>query len=80
MVSSTNNWHFGLQEANSCDDEIENLRSDQVELSRHLEEKQLDVQQQQASADILDGDIERRMEEKQKVCGQHHLVLHDSWL
>jgi len=44
-------------------------------MSQQLEEKQLEVQQQQGMADMLDGDIEQRMEEKQKVGVSTLLVL-----
>ncbi len=56
-----------FQDANTCDIDIRELRDNQGELSGQLEEKQLNVQQLQASSDTLDGDIERLMEQKQKV-------------
>lgn len=56
-----------LQEANGCDDEIQDLRGHQVELSQQLEDKQVNVQHLQSQSDTLDGDIERLFENKQKV-------------
>lgn len=56
-----------LQEANGCDDEIQDLRGHQVELSQQLEDKQVNVQHLQGQSDTLDGDIERLFENKQKV-------------
>lgn len=56
-----------LQEANGCDDEIQDLRGHQVELSQQLEDKQVNVQHLQGNSDTLDGDIERLFENKQKV-------------
>lgn len=55
------------QDANSCDNEIRDLRDNQQEISHVLEEKQRNVQQLQSSADTCDGDIERLMEQKQRV-------------
>lgn len=56
-----------IQEANGCDDEIQDLRGHQVELSQQLEDKQVNVQHLQGNSDTLDGDIERLFENKQKV-------------
>ncbi|XP_011454679.3 coiled-coil domain-containing protein 40 [Magallana gigas] len=55
-----------IQEANGCDDEIQDLRGHQVELSQQLEDKQVNVQHLQGNSDTLDGDIERLFENKQK--------------
>ena len=55
------------QDANECDTEIRQLREHQVELSKSLEEKQVNCQTLQGNADTLDGDIEKMMELKQKV-------------
>ena len=62
--------HFGtsyFQDANKCDDDIHELRQNQQELNQQLEERQLNVQQLQSSADTIDGDIERLIEYKHKV-------------
>ena len=56
-----------IQEGNQCDGSIHEMRLHQQELSGQLEEHQLNVQQLQGSADTLDGDIDRFMENKQKV-------------
>ena len=56
-----------FQDANECDTEIRQLREHQVELSKSLEEKQVNCQTLQGNADTLDGDIEKMMELKQKV-------------
>lgn len=63
----TNPREFVLQEANGCDNEIQELRGHQVELSQQLEDKQVNVQHMQSQSDTLDGDIERLFEIKQKV-------------
>lgn len=55
-----------IQEANSCDGEIKDLRDHQQSLSSQLEDRQIAVQQLQASSDTMDGDIERFLEVKQK--------------
>ena len=51
----------------NCDSEIRELRENQQELSSQLEERQLNVQQLQGTSDTLDEDVERLMEQKQKV-------------
>ncbi len=56
-----------LQDASSCDNDIHELREHQQELSSQLEEKQVNCQQLQGSADTLDGDIERLLDVKLKV-------------
>lgn len=58
---------FVLQEANGCDNDIQELRGHQVELSQQLEDRQVHVQHLQGQSDTLDGDIERLFEQKQKV-------------
>jgi len=55
-----------IQDANSSDAEIRELREHQHGLSAQLEEKQLNVQQLQSNADTLDGDVERLAENKAK--------------
>ncbi|XP_076453125.1 coiled-coil domain-containing protein 40-like [Babylonia areolata] len=55
-----------IQDANECDTEIKQLRDHQGDLSRSLEEKQVNCQTLQGTADTLDGDIEQMMEVKQK--------------
>ena len=64
---------FGLvaQDANNCDGEIRELREAQQELSQQLEDKQVTVQQLQGAADTTDGDLERLIELKHKVCMPH---------
>lgn len=64
-----------LQEANGCDDEIQDLRGHQVELSQQLEDKQVNVQHLQGNSDTLDGDIERLFENKQKVTIQGSILF-----
>lgn len=56
-----------LQEANSCDGEIQQLRDHQTQLSSQLEQGQLNVQALQSNSDTIDGDIDRLIEVKQKV-------------
>ena len=63
-----------FQEASSCDGEIDDLRSHQVDLSSQLEQKQVNVQQLQGTSDTMDGDIERLVEVKQKVCKCLHFT------
>ncbi|XP_046379305.2 coiled-coil domain-containing protein 40-like isoform X2 [Haliotis rufescens] len=53
-------------DASSCDSDIHELRDHQQELSGQLEEKQVNCQQLQGSADTLDGDIERLLDVKLK--------------
>lgn len=55
-----------INDANASDLEIRELREQQQELSGQLEERQLNVQQLQGSADTLDGDVDRLVEQKQK--------------
>merc|ERR1719239_749976 len=55
-----------IQDANSCDTEIQDLRSHQQALSQQLEEKQINCQQLQSTSDTLDGDVDRTAEVKQK--------------
>ncbi|XP_060084117.1 coiled-coil domain-containing protein 40-like [Ylistrum balloti] len=55
-----------IQEANSCDSEIQELRDHQQELSSQLEQNQVTVQHLQSNSDTMDGDIERLLEVKQK--------------
>ncbi|XP_041363110.1 coiled-coil domain-containing protein 40-like [Gigantopelta aegis] len=55
-----------INDANSCDQEIKELRDHQGELSESLEQKQINCQHLQGSADTLDGDINRLVELKQK--------------
>ncbi|CAH1795383.1 unnamed protein product, partial [Owenia fusiformis] len=55
-----------IEDANSCDSEIKELREHQQILSGQLEERQVNVQQLQGSTDTLDGDIDRLMEQKTK--------------
>ncbi|WAQ97414.1 CCD40-like protein [Mya arenaria] len=55
-----------IQEANSCDDEIKQLRDHQTDLSSELEQHQVNVQQLQSNSDTIDGDIDRLIEVKQK--------------
>lgn len=54
------------KDANACDEDIRQLRENQAEVSRSLEEKQLTVQQLQSQADTFEGDIEHLAEIKQK--------------
>ena len=69
------NWvRILFQEASSCDGEIDDLRSHQVDLSSQLEQKQVNVQQLQGTSDTMDGDIERLVEVKQKVCKYLHFT------
>ena len=56
-----------ISDANACDGEIRELRGHQQELSAQLEDRQLNVQQLQSSADILDGDVDRLAQTKHKV-------------
>jgi hypothetical protein len=56
-----------FQDANECDDEIKALRDHQIDLSKSLEEKQVNVQQLQGTSDTLDRDVESMIEMKQKV-------------
>ncbi|XP_069123768.1 coiled-coil domain-containing protein 40-like [Argopecten irradians] len=55
-----------IQEANSCDGEIQELRDHQLELSSQLEQNQVNVQQLQGASDSMDGEIEGLLEVKQK--------------
>ncbi|XP_052261678.1 coiled-coil domain-containing protein 40-like isoform X2 [Dreissena polymorpha] len=55
-----------IQEANSCDSEIQQLREHQTQLSSQLEQGQVTVQELQGGSDSLDGDIDRLIEVKQK--------------
>ncbi|XP_064620964.1 coiled-coil domain-containing protein 40-like isoform X2 [Lineus longissimus] len=55
-----------IQDANSSDADIKDLREHQQTLSMELEERQVNCNQLQSSADTLDGDVERLMEQKQK--------------
>lgn len=55
-----------IQDANSCDGEIRDLRDHQHNLSGSLEEKQINCQQLQMSSDTLDGDVDRTAELKAK--------------
>ncbi|XP_045213458.2 coiled-coil domain-containing protein 40-like [Mercenaria mercenaria] len=55
-----------IQEANSCDGEIQQLRDHQTQLSSQLEQGQLNVQSLQSNSDTIDGDIDRLIEVKQK--------------
>lgn len=64
-----------LQEANSCDGEIQQLRQHQTELSSQLESGQVGVQELQGESDTLDGDIDRLIEVKQKVCTYHQVIF-----
>ena len=68
-----------FQDAGSCDGEIRDLRDSQQDLSKQLEDKQLDLQQLQGSTDTLDGDVERLLEHKQKVQCPSNGVLSDFW-
>jgi len=56
-----------MQDAAACDDDIRQLRENQSEITRNLEEKQLIVQQLQGTVDTLEGDVERWDEIKQRV-------------
>jgi len=67
LVRETDWIDLCLQEANSCDGEITQLRDHQRDLSGHLENGQVGVQQLQGDSDTLDGDIDRLIEVKQKV-------------
>ncbi|KAK6170441.1 hypothetical protein SNE40_018834 [Patella caerulea] len=55
-----------IQDANACEDEIRQLHQHQQILSHQLEDKQLNCQQLQGSADSMDSDIERLAEMKQR--------------
>ncbi|XP_046567885.1 coiled-coil domain-containing protein 40-like [Haliotis rubra] len=55
-----------VNDASSCDNDIHELLDHQQELSGQLEEKQVNCQQLQGSADTLDGDIERLLDVKLK--------------
>ena len=44
------------------------LRENQAELGKNLEEKQVVVQQMQGTVDTLEGDVERLSDLKQRVC------------
>lgn len=68
MTWVNNSLTLYIQDANRCDDEIRELREGQSDLSGQLEERQLTVQQLQSTTDSLDGDIERLLEHKHKVC------------
>jgi len=46
---------------------LQELRQHQQALAHQLEEKQLNVQQLQNNSDTLDGDVERLLENKQRV-------------
>lgn len=77
---SRKNYHFFIflcahQEANSCDGEIQQLRQHQTELSSQLESGQVSVQELQGESDTLDGDIDRLIEVKQKVCTYHSIIF-----
>ncbi|XP_076810379.1 coiled-coil domain-containing protein 40-like [Clavelina lepadiformis] len=52
------------KDAVTCDEDIRQLRENQADLGRNLEEKQLVVQQLQGSVDALEGDVERLNEVK----------------
>ncbi|XP_039265191.1 coiled-coil domain-containing protein 40-like isoform X1 [Styela clava] len=54
------------RDANACDEDIRQLRENQAEVSRSLEEKQITVQQLQGNVDTLEGDVEHLAELKQK--------------
>nr|CAB3228553.1 coiled-coil domain-containing protein 40 [Phallusia mammillata] len=54
------------KDASSCDDDIRQLRENQSEINRNLEEKQITVQQLQGTVDTLDGDCERWEEVKMR--------------
>lgn len=56
-----------MQDATSCDDDIRQLRENQAELGKNLEEKQIVVQQLQGTVDTLEGDVERFSDLKQRV-------------
>ncbi|KAH9504072.1 Coiled-coil domain-containing protein 40 [Bulinus truncatus] len=55
-----------IQEANSCDSELKELREHQQAVSEQLEQKQVNCQQLQGASDTLDGDLERAVEVKQR--------------
>ncbi|XP_025098485.1 coiled-coil domain-containing protein 40-like isoform X2 [Pomacea canaliculata] len=55
-----------IQDANDCDTEIRQLREHQMELGKHLEEKQVNCQTLQSSAETLDGDVQQMLELRQK--------------
>lgn len=44
------------------------LRDDQKNLGQLLEAKQIACRELEANADTMDGDVERQMEMKQRVC------------
>ncbi|XP_035694889.1 coiled-coil domain-containing protein 40-like [Branchiostoma floridae] len=54
------------QDANGCDREIQELRQQQQELSKMLEDKQITCQQLQSSVDTLEGDIDNIQEIKER--------------
>ena len=58
---------FFCQDANDCDGEIRELREHQQALSMELEQKQINCQQLEGTSDTLDGDIDRLLEQKQRV-------------
>ncbi|KAF6040311.1 CCDC40 [Bugula neritina] len=55
-----------IQDAQSCDDELQGLRNDQKQLGQMLETKQIRCRELESNADSLDGDIERQLEMKQR--------------
>ncbi|XP_078491914.1 coiled-coil domain-containing protein 40 [Ciona intestinalis] len=54
------------KDAETCDTDIRQLRENQAEVGRNLEEKQISVQQLQGMVDTLEGDIEHLAEIKQR--------------
>uniref|UniRef100_H2XUM1 Coiled-coil domain-containing protein 40 n=1 Tax=Ciona intestinalis TaxID=7719 RepID=H2XUM1_CIOIN len=54
------------KDAETCDTDIRQLRENQAEVGRNLEEKQIAVQQLQGMVDTLEGDIEHLAEIKQR--------------
>ena len=57
-----------FQDAQGCDSELHALREDQKNLGQLLEAKQIRCRELESNADSLDGDIERQLEAKQRVC------------
>ncbi|KAK3733202.1 hypothetical protein QZH41_019682 [Actinostola sp. cb2023] len=53
-------------DANACDGEIQDLRENQMQVSRDLEEKQVTCQQLQSRVDELDSEIDKMAEDRQR--------------
>jgi hypothetical protein len=68
-------WNCLFQDAYGCDSDIGDLREHQQTLSMELEQRQVNCNQLETTSDTLDGDVERLMEQKQKVCYSRRQLL-----